>query len=361
MKGEPMKKIGIKIALPLLLLFAAVTVLLMPRFLPTFGKAPPGSSTIISSAGSCASRTSFSAESSSVPDISSAASSGQASASASSQGSAQEEGVPAVARAASSRQQAAASAPPQTPAPAVTALMPDAPGTAVFSGQGAEMDYSNAAHGYLMVRYSGSERAKVLVYYNGGSPYYQYNISSGGRYTTLPLQSGSGSYRVRFMKNLGGDMYSEICSTTINASIRGTGCFLYPNQYVNYTRSSETVQKAKSLCRYAYSDSQKTAAIYSYITTAIRYDSAKARSVSSGYIPDVDGTLESGRGICFDYAALMAAMCRSQQIPAKLVVGNTSSGYHAWNEVYLGGWKRYDPTFGAAGQAAGAYTPQKYY
>lgn len=357
-----MKKIGVKIALPLLFLLAAVIVLLLPRFLPVFGTSvPPESSTTVSSASSCVSGRIVSAASSSVSGNSSAASAGQASASASSTGSAQGDAIPAFGRAVSSKQQAATPAPPQTPAPAVTALMPDASGTAVFSEQGAQIDYSNTFSGYLMVRYSGSESIKVLVYYNGCSSYYQYNISPGGRYTTLPLQSGSGSYRVRFMKNVGGSMYSEICSTTIDASIRGTGCFLYPNQYVYYTRSSEAVQKAQSLCRYAYSDSQKTEAIYHYITTAIRYDSAKARSVSSGYLPDVDSTLESGKGICFDYAALMAAMCRSQQIPTKLVIGNTSSGYHAWNEVYLGGWKRYDPTFGAAGQTAGGYTPQKYY
>ena len=40
--------------------------------------------------------------------------------------------------------------------------------------------------------------------------------------------------------------------------------------------------------------------------TNISYDEEKARTVESGYLPDVDETLESGKGICFDYAALNA-------------------------------------------------------
>lgn len=364
MKGEPMKRAGVKIALPLLLVLAVTAVFLTPHFFPFDRGTPTGAGAVSSKAGSGASPDSWfwasrPGTASSGGEIPSTALSSQAPGSAVSEGA---KGEDSSGRVPATGQQGAAPEPsPRTPAPTVTALMPSAPGTDVFSEQGAEVDYSNASHGYFMARYSGSGKIKVLVYFNGNPTYYQYTLRTGGSYATIPLQSGSGSYRVRFMENLGGDMYSEVCSTTIDASVHGTGCFLYPNQYVSYTRSSEAVRKAQSLCEYAYSDSQKTAAIYSYITGSIRYDSAKAGSVTSGYLPDVDDTLDSGKGICFDYAALMAAMCRSQQIPTRLVIGSTSSGYHAWNEVYLGEWKRYDPTFGAAGQTAGSYTPQKYY
>jgi hypothetical protein len=248
-----------------------------------------------------------------------------------------------------------------TPMPPVTALMPQASGSAVFSQNGAEIDYSNASQGYIMVKYGGSGKIKVLVYYNGGSSFYQYNIPDGGGYTVLPLQSGSGTYRVRFMQNVSGGVYAELCSTEIGASIGGSGYTLYPNQYVNYTRSSAAVAKAKSLCAQATSNSAKVSAIYRFITVNVKYDYAKANSVQSGYLPDVDSTLASKKGICFDYSALMAAMCRSQGIPTRLVIGTASVGYHAWNEVYLGGWIRYDSTFGAAGQTVSSYTAEKYY
>ena len=55
--------------------------------------------------------------------------------------------------------------------------------------------------------------------------------------------------------------------------------------------------------------------IYTYVTKNITYDEQKATEVVDGYLPVVDETLSSGTGICFDYAALMASMMRTQRIP----------------------------------------------
>lgn len=242
---------------------------------------------------------------------------------------------------------------------AVKAVMPQAPGIKVFSQQGAAMDYSNASQGYIMVKYDGASAVKVLVYFNGGSFYYQYSV--GGSYVTIPLQSGSGLYRVRFMQKVSDDQFAELCSQEINAQVSGQGCFLYPNQFVNYTPSSAAVIKAAALCSDSWNNSRKVSAVFQFIKSNIKYDYDKAKNVKSGYIPNADSTLAVRKGICFDYAALMAAMCRSQGIATKLVIGHTSYGYHAWNEVYLDGWKRYDPTFEAAGQSAKNYTAEKYY
>lgn len=252
----------------------------------------------------------------------------------------------------------AASHPPAMPP--VTAKMPAAPGSAVFAEQGGVLDYSNASQGYIMAKYSGTSSVKVLVYFNGGTAYYQYSLTSDGCYTVIPLQSGSGTYRVRFMENISGNSYAELCSTQVCAAC-SAGFALYPNQYVNYNRSSAAVAKAKSLCANASSNAEKVSILYQYLCSNIKYDYSKASSIKSGYLPNIDSTLSSKKGICFDYSALMAAMCRAQGIPTKLVIGNTSAGYHAWNEVYLGTWKRYDTTFAAAGQTAGTYTAERYY
>ena len=75
----------------------------------------------------------------------------------------------------------------------------------------------------------------------------------------------------------------------------------------------------------------------------------------------MDEILTSGTGICLDYAAVMAAMLRSQSIPTRLEVGYAKDAYHAWISVYtketgwLNGiisfdgktWTLMDPTFGA--------------
>ena len=63
---------------------------------------------------------------------------------------------------------------------------------------------------------------------------------------------------------------------------------------------------------------------------------AQAENVEYGYLPDIDETLETKTGICFDYAALMCAMLRCRGIPAKLDIGYTNDGmYHAWISTYL--------------------------
>ena len=62
-------------------------------------------------------------------------------------------------------------------------------------------------------------------------------------------------------------------------------------------------------------------------------------------------------------ASLMAAMCRVQGIPCRVVVGATDIEYHAWCEIYLKGkgwinpkvyfkakkWSLVDPTFADSG------------
>lgn len=87
----------------------------------------------------------------------------------------------------------------------------------------------------------------------------------------------------------------------------------------------------------------------------------RQQNVSYGYLPNVDDTLTSGTGICFDYAALMTAMLRSQNIPTKLEVGYSGDTYHAWISTYVDdkgwvdniiefdgdSWQIMDPTLGA--------------
>jgi transglutaminase/protease-like cytokinesis protein 3 len=114
------------------------------------------------------------------------------------------------------------------------------------------------------------------------------------------------------------------------------------NQLVNYTDNSEAVKKAAELTQGITDPMEKIDVIYDYIISNIVYDTVKAENVTSGYLPVVDEILSTKKGICFDYASLMASMLRSQSIPTKLVTGYSSNLYafHAWNEVYTDetGW-----------------------
>ena len=100
------------------------------------------------------------------------------------------------------------------------------------------------------------------------------------------------------------------------------------------------MSEGSSLSDGCKSDLDAVENIYLFVTENIEYDEKKAENIAYGYIPDVDDTLESKKGICFDYAALMAAMLRSQRIPTKLEVGYSGDIYHAWISCYLkeSGW-----------------------
>ena len=140
--------------------------------------------------------------------------------------------------------------------------------------------------------------------------------------------------------------------------------FLRPSQLVDYSENSACVQEARELAADCSEDSEVAAAVYDLLVNNIRYDKQKAETVQSGYLPDPDETLSSKKGICFDYAALAAAMLRSMGIPCKLITGYVGENtYHAWNSFYLKNsgwitvefkvnaneWQRVDITFAAGG------------
>lgn len=224
--------------------------------------------------------------------------------------------------------------------------IPLASGVSVFSEEKAELDYSNASDGYISVLYSGSSAQAKLRIANG-SVQYDHDISVDGTRDFIPLM-GSGNYTVKVYEHVSGKNFALILSGEFNVSMKNENdTFLYPNKYVNFTKSSDCVKKAAELCAGKNGDVEEIAAVFGYIAENISYDKQLAATVNTtskggnAYIPDPDRTLSSGKGICFDYASLFAAMCRSRGIPARLVIGYADPNiYHAWNEVYTDetGW-----------------------
>jgi len=196
------------------------------------------------------------------------------------------------------------------------------------------MDYSNTAEGYIVVRYTGdSPKVKFQVTGNGQTTY-TYNLSTNVD-TVIPLTSGSGNYMVSLFESLGGDQYATSYTSSIDVNIQNElGPYLYPNQYVNFSANSSAINYAEKLAEGATSDLEVIARIYSYVAENIVYDKEEASTVESGYLPDVDEVLTTKTGICFDYAALMASMLRSQNIPTRLEIGYAKDAYHAWISVY---------------------------
>ena len=232
------------------------------------------------------------------------------------------------------------------PTPVIDIKETSAPGYTVYSGNGCYLDASNASDGYVMVKYTGSATKRIKVQVIADATY-NYDLNLSGRFEAFPLQMGSGSYRIRFMQNTTGSSYRELYSSTIEVSLSNANTpYLYPNQQVNYNKNSKAVKKSFELCLGKTSEADKVKAIYSYVTDNIDYDYDLAAKINSGqvslYVPDVDSVLSSKKGICYDYAALTAAMLRAQGIPTMLVMGyvKPNNAYHAWNLIYLqnSGW-----------------------
>ncbi len=211
-----------------------------------------------------------------------------------------------------------------------------------------------------MVQKGTATQTRVRVIGPDGTVYQRYILPSAGKYYAIPLQMGNGTYTVSIWQLVSGSTYRKILQTAVTVNFT-TQYYQYPNIYANYTKSSAAVKKGFSLCQNAATDLDKVKAVYEFIIGTIKYDHPKAATVTGAYVPDPDEILSSKKGICFDYACLMATMLRSQGIPTKIVFGYVEGGFHAWNEVYIktkgwiavglpsnGGWKRLDSTFGVS-------------
>lgn len=222
-------------------------------------------------------------------------------------------------------------------------LSPQATGTTVYNGDVVSIDASNSAEGYVMVRYTGSnEKVKFQVKTPDGKDY-TYLVTEYDAYEVYPLPGGNGGYTLTLLESasIEDDLYAISFTQDIEVSITDEFTpFLYPNKYINFTADSKTVKKGKSLAKDCYSDLDVVTNIYNYVIKTIAYDTKKAENVAYGYTPDVDKTLSTKKGICFDYAAVMSCMLRSQRIPTKLEVGYVGDIYHAWISCYVDeiGW-----------------------
>ena len=247
----------------------------------------------------------------------------------------------------------------EVPPPTGVMLEPVAPGEQEDRCDVAVVDYSNAEDGYIMVFYFGDTEKRLKVLLRGPRTTYNYDLPRGS-WVVLPLSDGDGTYEAGIYRNVQGTEYAMVMLSEFDVTLRDEFApFLRPNQYVNYLTAPNTVAMGAQLCDGLDSALDKVAAVYDYVVQNLSYDDEKAATVQSGYLPNLDEILEIKKGICFDYASMMTAMLRSQEVPCKLVVGYAGNIYHAWisiwteengwvdGAIFFDGhaWKRMDPTF----------------
>lgn len=238
-------------------------------------------------------------------------------------------------------------------------LVPKAPGKKVVGNSPLALDISNITQGYLTaVADSARQKVNVQLTADGGTTY-SYFIQPGET-AVIPFTDGSGTYQICCYQQIDGTQYAALFAENLDVQLDNEFLpFLYPNQYVNFSPESKASKLALSIVSEGTSDIDALQAIYNYVISHVTYDYELAESVDSDYLPDVDQTLEAGKGICFDYAALTAAMLRSRDIPCKLQIGYAGTVKHAWISIYIrsrgwvdkavefsgDSWSRMDPTF----------------
>ncbi len=108
---------------------------------------------------------------------------------------------------------------------------------------------------------------------------------------------------------------------------------------------TQTEEIADEICAGCETDEEKVQAIYTWMIANMEYD--YDYQVLLQYF-DVRRTLSTRKGVCYDFANLFAALCRSQNIPCYVVDGtpyDRSTQDHTWNRVYYDGcWWDLDVT-----------------
>ena len=248
--------------------------------------------------------------------------------------------------------------------------------------QSAKIDLSATEYGYVALCAYSDVRLKFQVL--KGDTTYTYDLAGDGTPSVFPIQSGDGHYTFRVLEKVAEGKYAVVYTAECDVKLLSEfEPFLRPSDYVSYDQDSSCVKKASELEASEESRLGVVEEIFDYICEEVTYDKELAATVKSGYLPDPDETLATGKGICFDYASLAAAMLRSQGIPVKMVFGYVSPDdlYHAWNmfyteetgwvtvgyEVSADSWNRLDLTFSANGKDSefigdgGNYTDAYYY
>lgn len=238
-------------------------------------------------------------------------------------------------------------------------LVPEVSGKDTLGSSPLTLDVSNKSQGYFVAQSNSSDLTCSLQIVTPSGVLYSYFIAPGEQ-AVITFTEGNGDYTITGYQQVQGDQYAALYSKTVTVQLANAFLpFLYPNQYVNFSPDSKASKLALSMIREDTVDVDALQQIYNYVVSNLTYDYEKADTVTTGYLPDIDETLETGTGICFDYAALTAAMLRSCDIPCKLQIGYADDIKHAWIDVYIRSkgwvnqavsfkgntWTLMDPTF----------------
>jgi len=207
----------------------------------------------------------------------------------------------------------------------------------------------NLSSGVIEINYKIKDDIKTKILIAKDNNNYFYNLTNLNE--RFPLQLGNGEYNVSILEKVEGNEYVQVTEQVVSLNLENeNNMFLSSNKQINWNENMKAIKLAEKLTENSKSDEEKLKIIHEFIISNIVYDDEKINTISSDYVPNIDAILESSKGICYDYAVMLATMLRSVDIPTKLVNGykNDIDSYHAWNQVFLDGkWVNIDTTYDA--------------
>ncbi len=224
----------------------------------------------------------------------------------------------------------------------------------------ASLNTQSIETGILSLQYSVPTSKPTKIMIENGSERVFYSLLSDRTEESFPLNMGDGQYKISILEQVSGNQYRSIKTETLQVSLKdSTSLYLGSVQEIRWNDDLEAIKKAAELTEGLTGELEKVQAIYQYVISNVSYDYAKISTLTSSYLPDVEQTFYSNKGICYDYASLFAAMVRSIDVPTRMAKGYAPgvTEYHAWNEVLIDGeWKTIDTTTDAAYHQAGYST-----
>lgn len=165
--------------------------------------------------------------------------------------------------------------------------LPEESGTITYGNEAVSIDASNTADGYVMIRYQGASDMAKLQITIPDETVYTYTLLPDTD-SAFPLSGGDGTYSIAVLEHAYDNMYAMAFSQEISVTLADEfRPFLCPNQYVWYTKESQTVQLGISLSDQSADDLDYVQNVYNYVIEHITYDKEAAANISANYIPDV--------------------------------------------------------------------------
>lgn len=189
-----------------------------------------------------------------------------------------------------------------------------------------------------------SESLQVTPY---GLPAIEADPATGSRF--VRLRADPGELRVRYRAVVDIVHHTDVPANLNEVPVASLPLsvlpYLYPSRYCQSDRLYALANAEFGRLRPGYARVQS---INDWVQQRTRFASGSSNSSTSA----ID-TIESGAGVCRDFAHLMIALCRASNIPARFVTGVDygadpalgPTDFHAYVEAWLGNrWYLFDPT-----------------